>query len=75
MLSCLVASDSFWLHVALQAPLSMEFFQARLLDWIAISSSRESSQPREWTHISFIVMCILYQEAFTNDFLILYSEQ
>ena len=71
-----VVSDSSaapW-TVALQAPLSMEFFQARLLEWIAISSSRGSSQHRERTHISFIVRWILYQEAFTNDFLILNSE-
>ena len=28
--------------------------QARLLEWVAISSSRESSQPRNWTLISCI---------------------
>ena len=28
--------------------------QARKLEWIAISFSRGSSQPRNWTHISFI---------------------
>ena len=32
-------------------------FQARLLEWVAISSSRRSSQPREWTCISW-VSCI-----------------
>ena len=26
--------------------------QARILDWVAISSSRGSSWPRDWTHIS-----------------------
>ena len=26
-------------------------FQARILGWIAISSSRGSSQPRDWTHV------------------------
>ena len=26
--------------------------QARILEWVAISSSRGSSQPRNWTHIS-----------------------
>ena len=31
--------------------------QARLLEWVAISSSRGSSQPRGWTHISW-VSCI-----------------
>ena len=29
--------------------------QARILEWDAISSSRESSWPRDWTHISCIV--------------------
>ena len=29
-------------------------FQARLLEWVAISYSRKSSQPRDWTHISCI---------------------
>ena len=28
--------------------------QARILEWIAISSSRESSRPRDWTHVSWI---------------------
>ena len=35
-----------------QAPLSMGIFQARILEWTAISSSRASSQPRYQTHIS-----------------------
>ena len=26
--------------------------QARILEWVAISSSRGSSQPRDWTHLS-----------------------
>jgi len=30
-------------------------FQARILDWVAISFSRGSSWPRDWTHISCIV--------------------
>ena len=32
--------------VARQVPLSMGILQARILEWIAIPSSRESSQPR-----------------------------
>ena len=32
-------------------------FQARILKWVAISSSRRSSQPKDWTHISY-VSCI-----------------
>ena len=30
-----------------QAPLTMEFFQARILEWVAISYSRGSSHPRD----------------------------
>ena len=30
-------------------------FQARVLEWIAISFSRGSSQPRDWTRVSCIV--------------------
>ena len=33
--------------VAPQAPLSMGILQARILDWVAMLSSRASSQPRE----------------------------
>ena len=28
--------------------------QARILEWVAISSSRVSSQPRDWTQVSYI---------------------
>ena len=31
-----------------------EIFQARILEWIAVSFSR-SSQPRDWTQVSLIV--------------------
>ena len=45
--------------VAHQAPLSMGSPQARILDWIAISFSRGSSQPRDQTHIT----CLLHRQA------------
>ena len=32
-------------------------FQGRILEWVAIYSSRRSSQPRDWTHVS-CVFCI-----------------
>ena len=32
-----------------------EIFQARILEWVAISFSRRSSQPRDWTRICCIV--------------------
>ena len=47
-------SDSFvtpW-TVARQAHLSMGFFQARILEWVAISSPKGSSQPRDLTCVS-----------------------
>ena len=40
--------------VACQAPLSMGILQARILRWVAISSSRGSSQPRDQTQVSHI---------------------
>ena len=43
--------------VARQTPLSMEILQARLLEWVAMPSSRGSSRPRGRTHISY-VSCI-----------------
>ena len=56
VLSHSVVSDSLqppW-TVARQAPRSMWNLQARILDWVAMSSSRGSSQPRNWTGISCI---------------------
>ena len=35
-------------------------FQARILEWVAISFSRGSSQPRVQTHMSYIGRWILY---------------
>ena len=36
-------------------------FQSRRLEWVAISSSRRSSRPRDRTHVSWISRRILYQ--------------
>ena len=36
-----------------------EISQARILEWVAISFSRESSQPKDWTHVSCIGRQIL----------------
>ena len=38
--------------VAHQAPLSMGILQARILEWVAMLSSRVSSQPRDYTQVS-----------------------
>ena len=32
----------------------MGILQARILEWVAMPSSRESSQHRDWTHVSCI---------------------
>ena len=45
--------------VACQAPLSMEFFQARILEWAAISYSRESFPPKDRIQFS----CLLHRQA------------
>ena len=39
--------------VAQQVSLSMGFSRQEILEWVAISSSSGSSQPRYWTHVSF----------------------
>ena len=62
VLSCSAVSDSFatpW-TVARQAPLSMGILQARILEWVAISSSRGSSRPRAQTRVSITGRQILY---------------
>ena len=40
--------------VAHQVPLSMGILQARILEWVAISSSRGSSPPRDQTYVSCV---------------------
>ena len=40
--------------VARQAPLSMGILQARILEWVAMPSSRRSSQPKDQTQVSCI---------------------
>ena len=57
VLSHSVVSDSLWphgLYVARQASLSMGILQARILEWIAMPSSKGSSQPRDQTQVSCI---------------------
>ena len=41
----------------LQPPLSMRILQVRILEWVAMTSSRGSTRPRDKTHIS-CVSCI-----------------
>ena len=37
-----------------EIPLSVGILQARILEWVAIPSSRRSSQPRDQTRLSYI---------------------
>ena len=69
-------SDSLWLHRLEPARLLCPWIsQARLLEWVAISFSRESSQPRDQTGISCVscVFCvgrwILYHYAIRKGFI------
>ena len=73
---CAQSLSRVWLFVtpwivAYQAPLSMEFSRQefwsdqkkkkkRMLEWVAISYSRRSSQPRDRGHVSCIGRQILY---------------
>ena len=45
--------------VVCQAPLSIGIFQTRILEWVAISFSRGSSQPRDQTRVSCIAGTLL----------------
>ena len=65
MLSCYVMSKSavLW-NIALQVFSVHGIFQVRTLDWVAISSSRGSSQPRDGIHV-FCVSCIAMQISLT----------
>ena len=59
---CLCCAESLspvWLFstlwtIAYKAPLSMGILQARILEWVAMPSSRGSSQPRNRTQVSHI---------------------
>ena len=46
--------------VAIQSPLSMGILQAGIQEWIAMPSSRGSSRPRNWAHVSYICRQVLY---------------
>jgi len=46
--------------VTCQAPLSTEFSQARILEWVAIPFSREPPQPRDETLVSHVGRQIFY---------------
>ena len=51
--SCVWRSVTLW-TVAFQAPLVHGILQARILEWVALPSSRGTSWPRDWTRVSCI---------------------
>ena len=46
-----------------QVPLFLGFFQATVLEWVAIFFSRGSSQPRDWTRVTCVSRRFLYHWA------------
>ena len=61
VLSHSVVSDTLWPH-GLPGSSVHGTLQARTLQWVAILSSRGSSQPRDWAQVSCLLHCrqILY---------------
>ena len=71
--TCMCVLSPIWLFatpwtVAQQKPVSMGILQARTLEWVAMPSSRGSSQPRDWTCVScvswigrWILYCITWE--------------
>ena len=51
--SCVWLCVTQW-TVTLQASLSIGILQRRILEWVAMPSSRGSSQPRDQTHVSYV---------------------
>ena len=49
-----------------------EVLQARILEWLAMPSSRGSSWPRDWTHVSCIGRQVLYYNTTWEALLIWY---
>ena len=85
VLSRSVMSNSLWPFVAHQA-LSMGFFQGKILEWVVISFSRGSSQPRDQTHVSCVSFIVngffthwayfpILHEYFIVNFCCLYSDR
>ena len=54
MFSWLCPTFVTWRTALCQAPLSLGILQARILEWVVVPSSRESSQPRDLTQVSCI---------------------
>ena len=55
---CSAASNSRQLHTcSLRGSSVHEIFQVRILEWVAISSSRGSSWPKDGTHVFCVPLC------------------
>ena len=54
---CLVMSDCDPINCSLPGSSVHEIFQARILEWVVISSYRRSFQPRDQAHV-LCVSCI-----------------
>ena len=52
-----VMSDPLWTHGLLGSGSAYGIFQTRILEWVAISPSRGSSQPRNWD--AFLGICCI----------------
>ena len=52
--SSVVADSAILWTVACQIPLSMGIRQARIIEWVAISFTRESSRPRDRMHFTCV---------------------
>ena len=66
---CILVQSHLWLTLLQSQGLSAASFlcpwivQARTLEWVDISYSRRSSQPRDRTHVSSTGRCLLYNWA------------
>ena len=69
VLSCQVVFNSLWFsELYHQALRSMVFSKEKILEWVAISFSRGSSWPRDWTLISCVSSILrLYHWATWED--------
>ena len=60
-LSCSVLSNSLWPHELWPTRLLCPWdFSGKILEWVALSSSKASSWPRDWTHMLCVGRWILY---------------
>ena len=78
MLSCSAVSDSLWtrgLYIACQAPLSMGILRARILGWVAMPSSRGSSQLRDQNQVSCIAGKFFTVWAIREAYIYIYIER